>query len=151
MSSCCTLVIRTRQRIHKKWWVTNNRVKAPQIRKLPHVALHHMNPISKRRSLHILSGLSHSLRVNVYAPNHRLRKTLRHHQRYQARTTANIQNSQSLCAIRNLSPSTKQRAVSTHLHGTTILTHCKLFEFKVTVRHFAVKGTTKHTKNQIIC
>ena len=91
--------------------------------------------ISERTSRHILMSLTASILIDVYAHDFRLRKTLSHHQGNQARSTTNIQY-----ALAPRSPSSQQHAIRTHLHGTTVLRHLKLFELKTTHTNFSVNS-----------
>ena len=93
----------------------------------------YFHSIAKRTCHHILPRLSAGISIHINPYDLSFRKTLRHHERNQSRSGANVQNPPA-----TLRPGTQQNTVSSHFHGTTVLIYLKLFKSKITHKFFCL-------------
>ena len=93
------------------------------------------HPFVEHRPLHIASCLVACAFLYVYRRHICRKKPLRHHHCDKSRTGTDIQYTHAA-----LRPCTQQDPVCTNLHGTDILPHGELLEFKKAVRHITCKN-----------
>ena len=88
-------------------------------------------PVGHPRCHGVLAGLGAGARFNVDGRYVGTGVSLGHHQGYQARARADIEN----VPAGRASPCAQQDAVRAHFHGAPVLAHRKTLERKIVVRH----------------
>ena len=96
-------------------------------------SLRYMNTVRKGRAGYILSSLRGCVVINLNGIYHSLRKALRHHQRYDPRARADIQD--TVAAPR---PSTQEHAIGAYFHGTMILRNSEFLKLKTITHVFSL-------------
>lgn len=123
----CASRIRGKEVFFKEGRIAHDSIERPLCGKAEKIFCLYIDLPCKGTVLHVLPCLPCCLGINLQRRNLCHRKTLGKHEGDKPAACSHIEHTPSSLG-RNLCPSAKKHAVSTHLHGTAVVVDSKLFE-----------------------